>query len=156
MRNARRAIAKIKRKLVYRLWYRFADCLGTETFADGKNSNTRAERETRAGTFLRPQAAIYARQQKRGKRERERQRKGGYRSRKISRVANPSERPRSDVRPTSNVVNHGRIRYRVSSSAPRGEYLSPKARPYPTFEMCTRPGSGPYQHIPDLTTSTST
>lgn len=63
---------EIKRKLVYRLWYRFADRLGTETLADSKNSNARAERETRAGTFLRPRAAIYPRQPNEGERERRR------------------------------------------------------------------------------------
>jgi len=79
---------------------------------------------------------------------------GGHRPGKISRVANPSERPRSDVRSAWNVVNHGGIRYRVSSPVPpRG--ISRQRRVPPTLETRTRaPGVRP-STSKHLTTSIS-
>lgn len=132
-RNARR---EIKRKLVYRLWYRFADCLGTETLAEGKNSNARAERETRAGTFLRPRAAIYARKRRRGK---ERERKGSspqenLAGRKSFRAAGEAT---SGRRETSLITAGFGIEFHPptleASISPAGGRRVPSM-----FEMCTR------------------
>lgn len=130
---------EIKRKLVYRLWYRFADRLGERKRSPMARIPTLVPNEKLVpapslGRGLRYTRANWTR----GKES-----EGGHRPGKISRVANPSERPRSDVRSAWNVINHGGIRYRVSPVPPWGEYLSPKARTPYVWDVHTRAGSAP-------------
>lgn len=98
--------------------------VSTETFADGRNSDARAERETRAAPFLGCRLQIYAPAEKTGK-ERKREVIAPGKSRESQIL--PSRETTSGRRETSLITTGFGIEFHPPS---RGEYLLPRRVPH--------------------------